>query len=97
MGPKNRFEQVLSCFHYDLRGKTYLYAGKPSEMSLKNVGDPLEIIALERPFNLKRGSEFPVQIVFQWRPPLRTPEVQATYAGFSNRAQHLRRHGQDRP
>ncbi len=83
MGTKNRFEQVLSCFHYDLRGKTYLYAGESSEMPAKTIGDPLEIIAMENPFNLKRGSEFPVQVLFKGK-PLADATIKATYAGFSD-------------
>ena len=83
MGPKSSFEQVLSCFHYDLRGKTYLYAGEPSEMPIKTVGDPLEIIALQNPFGLKRSSDFPVKVLFNGA-PLAHAEVHATYAGFSD-------------
>lgn len=83
MGPKSSFEQVLSCFRYDLRGKTYLCAGEPVEIPLKPVGDPLEIIAMENPLDLKRGSEFPVKVLFNGA-PLANAEVHATYAGFSD-------------
>ena len=83
MGPRNRFEQALSCFHYDLRGKTCLFAGEPSEIPYKTVGDPLEIIPMENPFNLKRGFEFPVKVLFNGK-PLQDADLKATHAGFSD-------------
>jgi nickel transport protein len=85
MGPKSSFEQVLSCFRYDLRGKTYLYAGEPLGMPVKTVGDPLEIIAMENPSGLKRGSDLPVKVLFNGA-PLAHAEVHATYAGFSDQS-----------
>ncbi len=83
MGPRNHFEQVISCFHYDLRGKTYLYAGNPTKMPIKIVGDPLEIIAMENPLSLKQGSDFSIKVLFNGT-PLPGAEVHCTYAGFSN-------------
>lgn len=83
MGPKNSFKQVLSCFHYDLRGKTFLYAGDHAKMPVQAVEDPLEISPLENPFGLKRGSDFSIKVLFNGI-PLADAEIHATYAGFSD-------------
>ena len=85
MGPKNNFEQVLDCFHYDLRGKTYLCAGKPAKTPIKTVGDPLEIIPMEKPLGLKQAADLPVKVMFNGVPLAHT-EVRATYAGFSDQS-----------
>ena len=83
MGPKSSFEQVLSCFHYDLRGKTYLYVGDPAKMPVQAVKDPLEIIPMENPLGLKQGADFPIKVLFNGK-PLAGATVKATYAGFSD-------------
>ncbi|MGM0428272.1 MAG: DUF4198 domain-containing protein [Thermodesulfobacteriota bacterium] len=83
MGHKNQFKQALSCFHYDLRGKTFVCAGKNTKVQIQAVGDPLEILPLESPFGLKKGSELAAQVLFKGK-PLAEAKVHATYAGFSD-------------
>ena len=38
---------------------------------------------MKNPFNLKRGSEFPIKVLFNGK-PLADATIKATYAGFSN-------------
>lgn len=83
MGPKSRFKQVVSCFHYDLRSKAFLYAGDRAKMPVQAVEDPLEIIPMKNPFELKQGSDFPIKVLFNGK-PLADAVVNATYAGFSD-------------
>jgi nickel transport protein len=84
MGPKPGFKQVISCFHYNIRTKAFVCAGHRREMPLQGSGDPLEIIPLKSPFDLKRGSDLPVKILFNGT-PLAGAKVCATYAGYSDK------------
>lgn len=83
MGPKSRFDQVVSCFHYDLCTKTCIYAGDRSETPNQAAGDPLEIIPQRDPFDLRKGADFPVKVLFKGK-PLANATLRATYAGFSD-------------
>jgi len=83
MGPKNRFEQVVFCFHYNLCTKTFVYAGGPSQTPHQVAGDALEIIPQADPFDLRKGSDFPIQVLFKGK-PLAGATLKATYDGFSD-------------
>ncbi|MFP4087796.1 MAG: DUF4198 domain-containing protein [Desulfobacteraceae bacterium] len=83
MGPKTEFKQVLSCFHYDLRGKTYIDAGDENTPQIQAIGDPLEILPMTTPLGLRTGDVLPVRILLEGK-PLAGATVHATYAGFSD-------------
>lgn len=83
MGPKKDFEQVISCFHYDLRTKTFLRVGRAAQTQIPEVKDPLEIIPMKSPIGLKQGTDFPIKVLFNGG-PLANAMIKATYEGFSD-------------
>jgi len=82
MGPKTGLDKVISCFHYDIRTSTSIRVENPTDVAVSATGDPLEILPLANPFDLKIGADFPVRIRFNGK-PLAGARVSATYAGFS--------------
>ena len=84
LGPKSQFEQVVSCFHYDIRTRTFLRAGKDGALPDSKTGDPLEIIPVRDPLDVKTGTDFAVKVLFRDK-PLSGAKVCATYAGFSDK------------
>lgn len=84
MGPKTGLDKVISCFHYDIRTSTSIRVGNPMDVAVPGTGDPLEILPLASPFDLKTGADFPVKVLFNGK-PLAGAKVSATYAGFSDK------------
>jgi len=82
MGPKTGLDKVISCFHYDIRTKSFISVGDRKDMPVHTTGDPLEIIPLKDLFGLKQCAELPVKIVFKGKPLIKA-RVSASYAGFS--------------
>jgi uncharacterized GH25 family protein len=83
MGPRSQFEKVVSCFHYDIRTRTFVSVGDTRDVPARTTGDPLEIVPLADPFGLAQGSDLPLKILFNGA-PLTKGKVSATYAGFSD-------------
>ena len=83
MKPKTGLKKVVSCFHYDIRTRTFVHAGEKGDMRVSATGDPLEIIPLKDLFGLKQSAELPVKVEFNEKPLVKA-RVSATYAGFSD-------------
>jgi len=81
--PKKRLENVVSCFRFDIRTKAIVNVGKSEMMPDQHVGEPLEIIPLKNPKQLKKGEILPVKVIYDQK-PLPSVDVRATYAGFSD-------------
>lgn len=80
-GDRKSVADALKCTNFHLEAKTAIIAdGNDSHLG-HPAGQPLEIIPLSNPLNLKSGDNLPVRVLFDGR-PLPNATVRATYAGF---------------
>ncbi|MCF8077644.1 MAG: DUF4198 domain-containing protein [Desulfobacterales bacterium] len=85
MQPKNAVAEALSCFRYDLRAGTLLQVGGEGTTGASFSENPLEIVPLANPTRLKAGDTLPVKVLFNGV-PLAGARIDATYAGYSEKA-----------
>ncbi len=81
---KKGLDNAVFCFQYNLMAKAFLIVKDNLERSFQAVDAPLEIIPQKTPQLLKTGDYLPVRIIFKGK-PLCSAEVNATYAGFSEK------------
>lgn len=87
LGNKKQFKNVVSCFKYIMNAKALIEVGGKSDGFSRMAGEPLEIIPLKNPANLKPGDTMPLKIVFKGK-PLAQVNLQAIYAGYKTDEKH---------
>ena len=87
LGNKKQFKNVVSCFKYVMNAKALIEVGGKSKGFSRTAGEPLEIIPLENPANLKPGDVMPLKILFKGKPLSKT-NLQAIYAGYRTHEKH---------
>ncbi len=87
---KKEVQNATKCTAFDISAKTVIVAGTGNAGLSSVTGQPLEVIPLESPATLKKGSAFPVRALFEGK-PLAGFAVRAVYAGF---ASDVEGHGQ---
>lgn len=82
-GDKKAVTNPVTCTNFHIQAKTVIIAGG-SDKNLSNAaGQPLEVIPLANPRNLKSGDRLTVKVLFQGKPLPKT-SVKATYAGYED-------------
>jgi precorrin-4 methylase/uncharacterized GH25 family protein len=85
-GDRKSVADPIKCTNFHIEAKTALIAGGIDTRLGHAVGQPLEIIPLSNPRNLKSGDKLAVQVLFEGH-PLAHASVRATYAGFESAAE----------
>lgn len=97
-GDKQSIANPIKCTNFHIEAKTVLIAGGNDHHLGHAAGQPLEIIPLTNPHNLKSGDKLQVQVLFEGH-PLPNASVRATYAGFESEhaAPHAARDKERKP
>lgn len=80
-GDKKSVANPIKCTNFHLEAKTLIVAGGKDKNLSHEVKQPLELILLTNPYNLKKGGKLTVKVLFDGK-PLPKAAVKATYAGF---------------
>ncbi|QTA92579.1 DUF4198 domain-containing protein [Desulfonema magnum] len=80
-GDKTTVTNSIKCTNFHIRTKTVIVAGGADKNLGHAAGQPLEVIPLADPSNLKNSGTFPVKILFEGK-ALPKADIKATYAGF---------------
>jgi uncharacterized GH25 family protein len=80
-GDKKSVADPIKCVNYHIEAKTVILAGGSEKNLGFAAGQPLEVIPLTNPENLKNGGILDIKVLFQGK-PLPNASVRATYAGF---------------
>jgi uncharacterized GH25 family protein len=91
-GDKKAVANAVRCTNYHIEAKTVIIAGGLEKNLDHAAGQPLELIPLANPYQLKSGDKLPVKVLFEGK-PLTDTTVRATYAGFE--AEDIAPHGPD--
>jgi len=87
LGNKKQLKNVVSCFKYIMGAKALIEVGEKSNAFSHMTGEPLEIIPLKDPANLKSGDILPLKILFEGK-PLSKVNLQAIYTGYRTDKKH---------
>jgi uncharacterized GH25 family protein len=82
---KKEVENPVKCMAFHICAKTVIVAGGKDRNLTGVTNQPLELIPLENPGKLKKGSSFPVKVLYE-RKPLANFPVKAVYAGYEEPA-----------
>ena len=88
-GDKKAVQDPIKCTNFHIQAKTLLIAGGSDKNIDGATGQPVEIIPLTNPSEIKAGDELAIKLLFNGE-PLANKTVRATYAGFAPE-------GSDRP
>ena len=80
-GDKKAVANPVKCTNFHLEAKTVIIAGGKDKNLSYPTGQPLEVILLTSPHELKGGDQLPVKVLFEGK-PLSGASIRATYAGF---------------
>jgi uncharacterized GH25 family protein len=80
-GDKKAVTNSVKCTNFHIQAKTVLIANSSDKNISGVAGQPLEIIPLTNPLQLKKDAPLAVKILFNGQ-PLSGAAVRATYAGF---------------
>ena len=80
-GDKQTVANAVKCTNFHLEAKTVIIAGGSDKNLSYPAGQPLEVILLTSPHELKGGDQLPVRVLFEGK-PLSGASIRATYAGF---------------
>jgi uncharacterized GH25 family protein len=78
---KKEVQHPLKCTAYEIIAKTLIVAGKNDRNLSTPTGQPIEVILLEDPSNLKIGDALPIKVLFEGK-PLAGISLNAKYAGY---------------
>lgn len=82
-GDKTTVTNPIRCTNFHIQAKTVIVAGGADKNLGHAAGQPLEVIPLADPSNLKNGGAFPVKVLFGGQ-SLPNTAIKATYAGFES-------------
>jgi len=87
LGSKKDFPDAPYCFAFRMSTKTLItVGGKKADVS-QQTQNPLEIIAMTSPADLKVGDTLPLKVMFEGK-PLAGATVSAVYEGFTEEKHH---------
>jgi uncharacterized GH25 family protein len=78
---KKEVQHPLKCTAYNIMAKTSVIAGKDDRNLSTPTNQPLEVILLKDPSDLKKGESLPIKVLFEGN-SLGGIEIKAKYAGF---------------
>jgi len=87
LGNKKDFPDAPYCFAFRMSAKTLITVGGKKEDVSQTTQNPVEILAMTSPADLKVGDTLPLKVVFQGK-PLAGASVSGTYAGFLGDEEH---------
>jgi uncharacterized GH25 family protein len=82
---KKEVQHPLKCTAYHIIAKTLILAGKDDRNISTPTSQPLEVIFLKDPSNLKKGDSLPIRVLFEGK-PLAGISLNAKYAGYDKEA-----------
>lgn len=83
LAPKTGLKGVILSRYYEQYAKCLISVGKiKDDFSAKPVGQKLEIVPLDNPYNLSKGQFLRVKVLFDGK-PAKFCKLYATYSGFS--------------
>ncbi len=83
-GNKKEIANPIKCTNFHIQAKTVLVAGNDDKNLIHMAGQPLEVIPLNNPNQMKTGDALTIKLLFNGQ-PLPDATVRATYAGFDDK------------
>ena len=87
LGNKKDFPDAPYCFAFRMSGKTLITVGDKKAGLSERTKNPLEIVAMTPPADLKVGDTLPLKVMFEGK-PLSGASVNAVYEGFTEEKHH---------
>jgi len=92
LGNKKDFPDAPYCFAFRMSAKTLITVGGKKEDISQRTQNPLEILAMASPADLKVGDTLPLRVMFEGK-PLGGATVSGVYEGFTDEKLHWAQEG----